>query len=69
MSVNITIDVRTERTGPQPITMGIPFPRGSLLDAAELAFAGGPALAAKDVVRWGGGSIKWARLDFVAPAG
>ncbi len=59
--------------GPQPITVGVPFPRGVLTDpnAVELVdSAGSPCLLQTQALAyWPDGSVKWLLLDYVASAG
>jgi hypothetical protein len=53
----------------EPVTVGIPFPRGVLADirALELRDRGQPVpLQAQPLERWIDGSIRWALLDFRA---
>lgn len=56
-----------------PITVGIPFPKGHFGDPAHArVLIGGVEVACgvEPVVRWRDDqSIKWARVDFLAPAG
>ncbi len=58
----------------QPVTVGVPFPRGAMYDPHCLALFdadGRPApLQAQALARWADGSVKWLLLDFLAaPAG
>jgi hypothetical protein len=59
-----------------PFAVGVPFPRGLLTDAAQVALLDSTgnrvAVQAIPLATWIGGSIKWLLLDFVArslPAG
>jgi hypothetical protein len=53
----------------QPVTVGLPFPRGLLADPGHLRLLdpeGRPApVQAAALARWADGSVKWALLDFV----
>ena len=54
----------------EPITVGMPFPRGTLRDIAALALVDGDnrnvSLDATVTERWADGSVRWALLDFQA---
>jgi hypothetical protein len=54
----------------EPITVGMPFPRGSLRDVSALALVDGDnrnvSLDAAVTERWADGSVRWALLDFQA---
>ncbi len=56
---------------PQPVTVGVPFPRGALTDPTTLTLTdpdGKPVLLQTEVLaRWADGSVKWLLLDFVLP--
>ena len=59
------------RTSPcEPITVGMPFPRGVLLETSTLGLMddrGRPVpLQAETTERWADGSVRWALLDFQA---
>jgi hypothetical protein len=58
-------------TDPQPVTVGVPFPKGALAgaDALTLRAPDGRAvpLQTEALARWSEGSVKWLLLDFVAP--
>lgn len=52
----------------EPVTMGIPIPRGTFTDVSQLSLRG-PAneavpLQSTVLNRWSDGSVKWALLDF-----
>ncbi|MCI0464833.1 MAG: hypothetical protein L0Z62_48550 [Gemmataceae bacterium] len=56
----------------QPITLGVPLPRGFLHRPEDLSLHGalGTALLQTEVLaRWSDGSIKWLLLDFVPDSG
>jgi hypothetical protein len=61
---------------PQPVTVGLPFPKGGLHDPRAVTLADpegrGVDFRAEPLARWPGGSVKWLLLDFVvgpSPAG
>jgi hypothetical protein len=61
---------------PQPVTVGLPFPKGGLHDPRAVTLADpegrGVDIRAEPLARWPGGSVKWLLLDFVvgpSPAG
>jgi hypothetical protein len=61
------------RTAPhEPITIGVPFPRGAMDDPSRLSLldADGRAVPLDATVteRWSDGSVRWALLDFQARA-
>jgi len=70
----VLLHVRSTRLtrSAQPVTMGIPFARGNLLDAATLVLTnqGGVRHAAQfePLAHWPDGSIRWLLTDFVIPA-
>src|SRR5262249_18619020 len=53
----------------EPVTIGLPFPRGLLPDITEVSLpnsAGPPGPAQGTVLaRWSDGSVKWALFDFL----
>lgn len=56
-------------TSAQPVTVGIPFPRGTLKDAAlSLTDAEGRELLlqTRPLAHWPDGSVQWLLLDFIA---
>ena len=60
----------------QPVTVGVPFPRGALLHAGSLQLLNprgeSVRLQALPLARWPDGTVRWLVLDFVAesvPAG
>ena len=57
-------------TAREPITLGVPFPRGAVRDTARLTLAdrnGDPVpMDAIVTERWPDGSVRWALVDFVA---
>jgi hypothetical protein len=63
------------RTGgrPEPVTCGVPWPRGSLADPGRLALSdslGQPvALQARTLAKWPDGSVRWVLLDWLAEPG
>lgn len=56
---------------PQPITLGVPFAKGSLADIQRLELTdedGRPVpLQTAPLARWSDGSIQWLLLDFIVP--
>jgi hypothetical protein len=56
----------------QPITVGLPFPRGTLHDSDRLGLfddENQPAPLQKETLaRWSDGSVRWLLLDFLLPA-
>jgi hypothetical protein len=69
LSVPLWIDSPAATAGEQPVTVGVPLPRGLLADAAGLGLldaAGEPVpLQAAVTARWPDGSARWVLLDFV----
>jgi hypothetical protein len=69
----VPLFIRGAAASPQPVTVGLPFPRGGLQDNGPLSLVaadGRPApVQAEPLARWPDGSVKWALLDFVCPAG
>ena len=72
--LHVPIVVRHPRGGPgrrvaaEPVTVGLPFPRGALGDVSTLvlldeAGAGVPCQASI-AERWADGSVRWAHVDF-----
>jgi hypothetical protein len=67
----LTVAIRPLRSREQtsePVTVGVPFPRGYVRDTSSIALTDedGAAVAAQAVPteRWPDGSVKWALLDF-----
>ncbi len=54
---------------PQPVTVGVPFPKGVLPDPRSIQLLdpdGNPVVVQTEALaRWTGGSVKWLRLDFL----
>jgi len=53
----------------EPVTMGVPFPKGMLREKGgvpELAVKGAPAYQFRTLAKWDDGSVKWALADFQA---
>src|SRR5947209_2030213 len=57
----------------QPVTVGLPFPRGGLQDTGPLSLLGAAGrpipVQVEPLARWPDGSVKWLLLDFVCPGG
>ena len=74
--IPITVAAKTEegallRRTAEPVTMGLPLPRGACVDPRTLALVDGGSesaalLQARVLDRWPDGSIRWALLDFHA---
>lgn len=62
--------MRGRASAREPITTGVPFPRGAVRDVAHLALAdrdGTPLpMDAAVTERWSDGSVRWALVDFMA---
>jgi hypothetical protein len=77
-AVSLTTDILLEADGPnavrrgEPVTCGLPWPRGSLQDPGQLVMrdAAGTRvpLQARVLDRWPDGSVRWALLDWLADA-
>ena len=53
----------------EPVTVGVPFPKGSLREKGgvpQLAVKGAPAYQFRTLARWEDGSVRWALADFQA---
>src|SRR5689334_13059769 len=56
----------------EPVTVGLPFPRGLARDISEVALYRSDApvrVQGRVLDRWPDGSLRWALLDFQADAG
>ena len=70
---DLSIPLIVQSAGPasaqQPVTVGVPFPRGVLRDDASLSLLdslGKPVpLQLNPLARWSDGSVKWMLLDFI----
>jgi hypothetical protein len=73
LEVPLLLDSPIAHVAPQPVTRGVPFPRGALQDPQTLGLfdhAGAPIpLQTEPLARWPDGSVKWLLLDFLVPAG
>jgi hypothetical protein len=73
LSVPIIVESPAVLTSSQPVTTGIPFPRGAILDPRILHLVdrgGNPLpLQATALAHWPGGSVKWLLLDTILPPG
>jgi hypothetical protein len=71
----VSVPLLVRRAGPattcQPITVGLPFPRGALTAAEALVLLDGARgalpLQTCPLARWSDGSIKWLLLDTLLP--
>ncbi len=67
--VPLIIESAGNTNGSQPVTMGVPFPRGVLIEAEPLRLqdTAGRAILLQTVplARWTDGSVKWLLLDFL----
>jgi hypothetical protein len=70
--VPLSIKVGNATGAGQPITAGIPFPKGRLEARARLSLSGPEGqkilLQTLPLARWSDGSVKWLLLDFVLPS-
>lgn len=68
-SVEVLLDGAPLPTG-LPVAIGVPFERGSVLDAADVALTdpvGNPVpAAARALVKWPDGSVRWALISWLA---
>lgn len=55
--------------GEQPVTFGIPFRQGELRDVTQLALSETIPSSAWTTATWPDGSVKWAAMSAVVPAG
>jgi hypothetical protein len=69
LSVPLFINSPGVHQAVQPVTVGVPFPAGSLLHPAELSLVDQEdqpaALQSLPLARWADGSIQWLLLDFL----
>jgi hypothetical protein len=67
-SDRFTLRIIGDATGIQPMTTGVPLPRGACRDVAALTLTADDRrrvpLQARALAQWGDGSVKWALLDF-----
>ena len=65
--VPVLIDSPVPSSAPQPVTFGVPFPRGALRETSgwHLTDTGGRRVAAQGQVlgRWSDGSVRWLLID------
>jgi hypothetical protein len=73
LAVPLFIHGATAGSSPQPLTVGIPFPRGGLQDTGSLCLVGDAGrpirVQSEALAHWPDGSVKWLLLDFVCPGG
>jgi hypothetical protein len=73
LSVPLFIDNPHPSTSPQPVTAGVPFPRGALAGAGAVRLCDAEGrevpVQALPLARWPDGSVRWLLLDFLLPAG
>jgi YetA-like protein len=72
-TADLSIPLLLDSTGScpvQPITIGLPFPRGSLLDSSTLRLLDTAnalvSLQTEPLAHWSDGSIQWLLLDYMA---
>jgi hypothetical protein len=68
LSLPLLLDSEADCPAAQPVTVGIPFARGTLRDPNALRLCGpeGPVpLQTQILARWSDGSVKWLLLDFL----
>src|SRR5215470_5746660 len=72
LTVPLRVHSVADFTGHQPITVGIPLPKGWLKTSDRVAFVDPQgqlvSLQTLPLSRWGDGSIQWLLLDFVIPS-
>ncbi len=69
VSVPLVLESDRDCPWPQPVTVGLPLPRGVLRDPGAVRLAGpagGVPVQALPLARWSDGSVKWLLLDFLA---
>src|SRR5262245_25714728 len=69
--VPLVVDSPRDVREPQPITFGLPLPRGCYRPGEPLTIdRGGPPIAVQvqPLVTWADGTVKWLLLDFVLDA-
>ncbi len=73
LAVPLFVRGATAGSSPQPVTVGLPFPRGGLQDTGPLSLVGAAGrpipVQSEALARWPDGSVKWLLLDFVCPGG
>jgi len=66
-----TADPRASQSPEQPVTSGVPFPRGMVADAGAIVLRDATGnrvpLQRRVLDRWPDGSVRWLLLDFIAP--
>src|SRR5437868_1240523 len=70
LAVSVILDSPAEARAAQPVTVGLPFPRGALPWPGPVTLAdttGRPVpVQAEPLARWPDGSVRWLLVDFVA---
>jgi hypothetical protein len=73
LAVPLVVHGAATGSSSQPVTVGLPFPRGGLQDTGPLSLLGAAGqpipVQAEPLARWPDGSMKWLLLDFVCPGG
>ena len=68
-SVPLTLESAIDSASPQPVTIGLPFPKGAFFkdDVFSLVDPNGrhKSLQIDTLARWSDGSVKWLLVDFV----
>lgn len=69
--VALVVETASATSVPQPVSVGIPFPRGALGYEGAVALSdpdgGARSSQATALARWPDGSVKWLLLDFLLP--
>jgi len=72
LNVPVLINSGTAQQAAQPVTVGLPFPRGTCPDPAGLSLLDPQGrlvpLQALPLALWSDGSIQWLLLDFLVPS-
>jgi hypothetical protein len=72
VSIPLVVERGCSAQGPQPITLGVPLPRGAVPDPDGVHLLDGdgtPVLVQSQALsRWSDGSVKWLLADFLLPS-